>query len=112
MEEVATPRASTTQLLGGRNRFVLGSWGHIAGIVNPPSPKAKHWVNEDNLPADPAGVERRAAAGSHLVGGLVDMDRRPGRSHGRGCSQDRRKEHPAIEPAPGSYGRAVSEQLG
>ena len=42
----------TTQLLGGKSRFVLSSSGHIAGIVNPPNPKAKHWVN-DSLPADP-----------------------------------------------------------
>jgi polyhydroxyalkanoate synthase len=41
----------TTQLLGGKSRFVLSSSGHIAGIVNPPNPKAKHWVN-DSLPAD------------------------------------------------------------
>jgi hypothetical protein len=41
----------TTQLLGGENRFVLSTSGHIAGIVNTPNPKAKHWVN-DSLPAD------------------------------------------------------------
>ena len=41
----------TTQLLGGKSRFVLSSSGHIAGIVNPPSPKAKHWVN-DSLSGD------------------------------------------------------------
>ena len=43
---------TTPQLLGGKSRFVLSSSGHIAGIVNPPNPKAKHWVN-DSLPADP-----------------------------------------------------------
>ena len=31
---------------------MLSSAGHIAGIVNPPSPKAKLWTN-DTLPADP-----------------------------------------------------------
>ncbi|MCY4271924.1 MAG: alpha/beta fold hydrolase [bacterium] len=36
----------TATLLGGRNRFVLSSSGHIAGIVNPPSPKARHWTND------------------------------------------------------------------
>ncbi len=35
----------TATLLGGRNRFVLSTSGHIAGIVNPPSPKARHWTN-------------------------------------------------------------------
>ena len=42
----------TTQLQGGDdNRFVLSTSGHIAAIVNPPSPKAKHWTNQ-SLPAD------------------------------------------------------------
>ena len=36
----------TATLLGGRSRFVLSTSGHIAGIVNPPSPKARHWTNE------------------------------------------------------------------
>ena len=47
-----TSAYKTTQLLGGKSRFVLSSSGHIAGIVNPPNPKSKHWVN-DSLPADP-----------------------------------------------------------
>jgi polyhydroxyalkanoate synthase len=42
----------TTQLLPGKVRFTLSSSGHIAGIVNPPSPKAVHWTNPNN-PADP-----------------------------------------------------------
>jgi polyhydroxyalkanoate synthase len=42
----------TTQLLKGPVRFVLTSAGHIAGIVNPPSPKVRLWTNDD-LPSDP-----------------------------------------------------------
>ena len=41
-----------TQLFGGPVRFVLSSSGHIAGIVNPPNPKARHWTS-DATPADP-----------------------------------------------------------
>jgi polyhydroxyalkanoate synthase len=41
----------TTQLLKGPVRFVLTSSGHIAGIVNPPSPKVRLWTNEE-LPPD------------------------------------------------------------
>lgn len=38
----------------GDVRFVLSNSGHIAGVVNPPNPKSKHWVLEaDELPADP-----------------------------------------------------------
>ncbi len=42
-----------TQLLQGKNRFVLAASGHIAGVVNSPDGgKYNHWVNED-LPEDP-----------------------------------------------------------
>jgi polyhydroxyalkanoate synthase len=40
----------TTQLLGGKNRFVLAGGGHIAGIVSPPHPKAKHWSSDVTPP--------------------------------------------------------------
>ncbi|MDP9073106.1 MAG: alpha/beta fold hydrolase, partial [Actinomycetota bacterium] len=48
-DHIAPWRSSyaTTKLLSGPSRFVLTSAGHIAGIVNPPGPKARHWVNED-----------------------------------------------------------------
>ena len=36
----------------GPDPFVLTSAGHIAGIVNPPGPKARLWTNDD-LPSDP-----------------------------------------------------------
>jgi poly[(R)-3-hydroxyalkanoate] polymerase subunit PhaC len=42
-------------LPGGKVRFVLSNSGHIAGIVNPPSPKSIHHVLEGGqpLPEDP-----------------------------------------------------------
>lgn len=45
----------STQLFGGDVRYVLSSGGHIAGVVNPPSPKAWLEVNETGRPnpADP-----------------------------------------------------------
>jgi polyhydroxyalkanoate synthase len=50
----------TTQLFKGSVRFAMTSGGHIAGIVSPPSPRARLWTN-DELPADPevwkAGAE-------------------------------------------------------
>jgi polyhydroxyalkanoate synthase len=42
----------STQLYKGPVRFVLTSAGHIAGIVNPPSPKTRLWTNRE-LPGDP-----------------------------------------------------------
>ena len=40
----------TTQLFKGPVRFVLTSAGHIAGIVNPPSPKSRLWTNPELPP--------------------------------------------------------------
>jgi len=55
-EDHIAPWKSTyrgTQLLGGKNRFVLAASGHIAGVVNPPDGgKYGHWINQD-LPVDP-----------------------------------------------------------
>ncbi|WP_245650137.1 PHA/PHB synthase family protein [Millisia brevis] len=39
---------ASTHLLGGKVRYVLSSGGHIAGVVNPPSPKA--WYEATELP--------------------------------------------------------------
>ena len=57
----------TTQLFKGPIRFVLTSAGHIAGIVNPPSPKVRLWTN-DELPARRRTLDRRRhRAPRHVV---------------------------------------------
>ena len=86
----------------GRVRFVLSSSGHIAGIVNPPSPKSSYWTN-DELGPDP---ERwLAGATSHPGSWWEDWSawieqragaRRPPPSLGS-------ERHPPIADAPGSY---------
>lgn len=44
----------TTSVLGNAKRhFVLSSAGHIAGIVNPPTPKAWYRTGDTDLPANP-----------------------------------------------------------
>jgi polyhydroxyalkanoate synthase subunit PhaC len=95
----------TTQLLGGHNRFVLSTSGHIAGIVNPPSPKAKHWSNDD-LPPDPE--EWKAGAQLRDETWWEDWARWIA-EHG-GPKVAARKvlgsaEYPLLEDAPGSYVR-------
>ena len=98
----------TTQLLGGKSRFVLSSSGHIAGIVNPPNPKAKHWVN-DSLPADPHKWREHAqlveatwwqdwtAWIAERGGDMVPAPEQLGSD-----------AYPPIEDAPGSYVLATS----
>jgi polyhydroxyalkanoate synthase len=54
----------TTQLVPADVRFVLSSGGHIAGIVNPPGPKA-WYVTGDHCPAD---ADQWRAAGTRHEG--------------------------------------------
>ena len=96
----------TTQLFGGKRRFVLSSSGHIAGIVNPPSPKAKHWVNE-SLPADP----HEWKANAELVNATWWQDwtawiAERGGDMVPAPDREGNDEYPPIERAPGSYVRA------
>lgn len=47
--------------LGGSVRFALSNAGHIAGVVNPPGGRSRHWVSEsDALPEDPEQWKARA----------------------------------------------------
>jgi polyhydroxyalkanoate synthase len=51
----------TTQLLGGRTRFVLSTSGHIAAIVNPPgNQRATYRTADEQTPRDPAEWEQLA----------------------------------------------------
>jgi polyhydroxyalkanoate synthase len=95
----------TAQLLGGHNRFVLSTSGHIAGIVNPPSPKAKHWTN-DVLPADPLAWRENATlqSGTWWEDWATWIAKRGGPKVAA-----RQKlgsaEYPPLEAAPGRYVR-------
>ena len=95
----------TTQVLGGHNRFVLSTSGHIAGIVNPPGPKPKHWTN-DARPADAEAWK----AGARLQEGTwwedwAEWIAAQGGPLVAPPSELGSKEHPPIETAPGSYVR-------
>jgi polyhydroxyalkanoate synthase len=56
----------TTQLLGGDVRFRLGSSGHIAGIINPPTKTKGAWWSEP-LAAGGAAVRNPASADEWLA---------------------------------------------
>ncbi len=95
----------TTQLLGGNSRFVLSTSGHIAGIVNPPSTKAKHWTNEAH-PADPQ--EWKATAQLQDTTWWEDWATWIAKQGGPKVAPPPRlgnADHPPIEAAPGSYVR-------
>ena len=93
-----------TRLLGGDVRYVLSSGGHIAGIVNPPGPKAWYEVADGN-PADAA--EWRDAA-TRQAGSWWDdwtqwaQGRAGARVRPPGMGSQR---YPAVGDAPGDYVR-------
>ena len=68
----------TAHLLGGRNRFVLSTSGHIAGIVNPPGPKAKHWITR-TASRTTHWSGKRARGFSRAPGGRTGPSGLPGR---------------------------------
>ena len=94
----------TTQLLGGEhNRFVLSTSGHIAAIVNPPSPKAKHWTNSDLF-----GDADRWKAGAQLNDGTWWDDWVPWIAEQGGAmvaAPERlgSESYPPMGDAPGTY---------
>jgi polyhydroxyalkanoate synthase subunit PhaC len=91
-----------TRLLGGSVRYVLSSGGHIAGIVNPPGPKAWYQAGT-RTPAD--ADEWHAAATKHEGSWWEDWTRWAERRAGDLVEPPPlgSKRYPAIGAAPGQY---------
>jgi polyhydroxyalkanoate synthase len=92
------------RLIGGTVRFMLSNSGHIAGVVNPPNPKSKHWVGSaETLPADPESWRQQATEvpKSWWEDWTPWIAKRAGRRQApppMGSTM-----HPPLEVAPGSY---------
>jgi polyhydroxyalkanoate synthase len=94
----------TTQVLAkAKTRFVLSAAGHIAGIVNPPSPKAWYRTSKGKLPATPErwleGTTRHEGSWWEDWAGWIG-DRAGKRVPPPPMGGDR---HPPIMDAPGTY---------
>lgn len=100
---------TSTELLGGDVTFVLSTAGHIAGVVNPPSPKAKHWVGTVGATGPEApGPDAWRARASEVKGSWWEtwtdwIDQRAGGM--RTPPATGTSEHPVLGDAPGDYVR-------
>jgi polyhydroxyalkanoate synthase subunit PhaC len=99
-----TTAYQTTQTTGGQCRFVLSSGGHIAGIVNPPTPKA--WIKvADTTP--PTAEEWEAIAEQHSGSWWEDWAHW-GTAHAGALGKPPRlgsKKYPVLCDGPGQYVR-------
>jgi polyhydroxyalkanoate synthase len=89
-------------LMGGSARYVLSSGGHIAGIVNPPGPKA--WYEAGDFDGAEAEAWRRAASkhkGSWWEDWTIWSAARAGELIEPPAMGS--KQNPAIGDAPGEY---------
>jgi polyhydroxyalkanoate synthase subunit PhaC len=94
----------STQLLGGRSRFVLSSSGHIAAIVNPPGNPKATFQTAAATPADPADWLSRASTerGSWWSDYVHWLQERGGGAKARPRRLGAAGFRP-IDPAPGTY---------
>jgi len=101
---------TSTQLLTGKKRFVMGASGHIAGVINPPAKnKRSHWLREDGKfpktqPEWLAGAQEHPGSWwtdwSQWLKGHAGKQIPAPKTYGKG------KAYQAIEPAPGRYVKA------
>lgn len=101
---------ASTQLLGGKKRFVMGASGHIAGVINPPAKKKRsHWIRADGkLPKTHA--EWLTGAVEHPGSWWTDWSQwlKPlaGKQIAAPKAYGKGRAYPASEPAPGRYVKA------
>ena len=108
---------ASTQVLPGKNRFVMGASGHIAGVINPPAKKKRsYWTNDqlassrtggDKYPASQEDWQKNATehAGSWWPDWSDWLQSHAGKQIAAPKTYGSRK-FKAIEPAPGRYVKA------
>ncbi len=95
----------TVNLISGPVRFVLGSGGHIAGIVSPPGPKAWHQVIADDAELPVTAVEWQTEA-TKISGSWWEDWAVWSAAHAGSMRESPRMgsaRHPVIGDAPGMY---------
>lgn len=109
-DHIAPWRSSyvSTQLLGGDVRFCLSSRGHIAGVVNPPSPKAKIWLSSETPPDPDAWWDVAEESGRSWWEDWSEWidERSGGKVDARPVGSE---SHSPLDDAPGRYVRATAD---
>ena len=102
---------ASTQVLGGKKRFVMGASGHIAGVINPPAKKKRsHWLRDDGK--FPATIDGWLEGADELPGSWwTDWMSWLGKNAGKKVAAPKaygkaRSAYKALEAAPGSYVKA------
>jgi polyhydroxyalkanoate synthase len=109
-DHIAPWRSSyrSTQLLGGDVRFILSSRGHIAGIVNPPSPKAKIWRSSHTPPDPEKWWDQADESGRSWWEDWTEwISERGGKMTSAPAMGSKR--YPPVDDAPGQYVRAKAD---
>ncbi|HMN20234.1 MAG TPA: class I poly(R)-hydroxyalkanoic acid synthase [Ottowia sp.] len=101
---------ASTQVFPGAKRFVMGSSGHIAGVINPPAAKKRsHWLREDG--EFPPNVNDWVAGATEHPGSWWDdwsawLASHAGKQVAAPRSYGKAPKYKVIEPAPGRYVKA------
>ncbi|MDN5937195.1 MAG: alpha/beta hydrolase [Salinisphaera sp.] len=93
----------TTQLLNGPSSFVLSNAGHVASLVNPPSPKASYFVGRETVPDPEAWYETaEKRQGSWWEHWVAWVQPRSGEQRNAPRKLGNRA-YPPLDAAPGTY---------
>jgi polyhydroxyalkanoate synthase len=103
---------ASTQILGGKKRFVMGASGHIAGVINPPSKNKRSYWTCDKLPRGrfpAAQADWLVGATEHPGSWWTDWSAWLAGHAGKQVAAPKtygNRQYKAIEPAPGRYVKA------
>ncbi|WP_157272263.1 PHA/PHB synthase family protein [Azohydromonas aeria] len=95
---------TSTQILSGPKRYVLGASGHIAGVINPPQKKKRSYWTNDQLDADPN--QWLETSTEHPGSWWTDWSDWLKQHAGKEITAPKtpgNKTYKPIEPAPGRY---------
>ncbi|MBK1657336.1 PHA/PHB synthase family protein [Paracraurococcus ruber] len=92
-----------SRLAGGTVRYILGSSGHIAGIINPPGGKGSYWIND--TPGAKTAADWRRGATKHDGSWWQDWSSWLAERAGKRVQPPSvgSAAHPPLADAPGTY---------